>query len=50
MAEALQSRLTLPASEVLPLFFLPMVNGASGEEAEEQGGLREKMSSKRGKR
>ena len=50
MAEALQSRLTLTASEVLPLFFLPMVNGASAEEAEEQGGLREKMSSKRGKR
>jgi hypothetical protein len=36
MAEALQSRLTLAASDVLPLFFLPMVDEAFDGEAEGQ--------------
>jgi membrane carboxypeptidase/penicillin-binding protein PbpC len=39
MAEALQLRLTLAASEVLVFFFLPMAYGASEEGAEEAGRL-----------
>ena len=37
MAEALQSRVTLAASEVLVLFFLPIACGTSDEETEEAG-------------